>query len=102
MKSYKGTPLPSIKEASLPKGFKIITTQNGEVLRREMQFGDFKEAFSYFNLLASTFSRVGYYPSIFNVYNRLVFDLGSQDSNQAKQTITTKDLWAAHLISETL
>ena len=97
---YKGTPLTGIKDSNLPKGFKFVASAQGETLRREMQFNDFKEAFRYFNLLTSTFSSLKYYPTVFNVYNLLVFDLATTHNNKA--TVTTKDLFAAHILNEIL
>lgn len=100
MATYKGAPLPSLKETNLPKGFKLVVLPEGEVIRKEMQFTDFKQAFQYFNLLTAVFSSLKYYPSIFNVYNRLVFDLAT--TTNSKQTITTKDLFAAYVLNQTL
>lgn len=98
--SYKGTPIPGIPLSCLPKQVKMVTNGQGQQFLRQLQFQDFKEAFRYFNLLTGTLSSVKYYPTVFNVYNRLEFYLATTDND--RKIVTTKDLFIAHLLNETL
>jgi pterin-4a-carbinolamine dehydratase len=49
-------------------------------------------------LISKTCHQVGYAPSIFNVYNRIVLKLSTPVQNGRE--ITAKDIYMAHLLDE--
>lgn len=98
LKSYVGIPLRDVPKGDslIPPGFQLINEENKQFIRRELKFIDFKEAFAFFNLINSTFTRYDYYPRIFNVYNKVVVDF----SDEALSAPTTKDVFLARLLFE--
>lgn len=70
--TYKGTVLTSFSK--LPLFFSAKEDNENISLRREFIYGDFKEAFSHLTVIATSCHRLGYAPSIFNVYNKVIIE----------------------------
>lgn len=95
--SYKGTTLTAFPK--LPLFFSAREDGSNIILRREFLYNDFQEAFSHFNLIANSCHKLGYYPAIFNVYNKIVVECFSVDE-EGNKCVTTKDLFIAYFLNE--
>lgn len=62
-------------------------------------FNDFQEAWSHLILLSTSCHKLGYYPSIFNVYNKIVVECYST-TEEGNKVVTTKDLFMAYYLNE--
>ena len=95
--TYQGTPLTTFPK--LPLFFSAREDGPNIFLRRQFLYNDFKEAFSHLNLLAVSCHKLGYSPSIFNVYNKIIVECYSVNEEGAK-CVTTKDLFIAYFLNE--
>lgn len=93
--TYKGHFLTNIKKT--PENFKIVPSNESEILERTFIYKDFKEAFCHFTLISKTCHSYNYYPELFNVYNRIVVRL-STDAN-GKKGISCKDIYMALMLN---
>lgn len=60
LQNYNGNPLTNIE--GFPIAYLINNKPNDQWAQIELQYSDFKEAFSRFNLIARTLSQMNYYP----------------------------------------
>lgn len=67
-------------------------------LSNEMQFADFKEAFSFMTRVALKAEQMNHHPEWFNVYNRVRIELTTHDAGG----ITHKDFDLAVFIDQSL
>ena len=95
--AYKGTQLTTFPK--LPLFFSAKEDGSNLSLTREFIYHDFKEAFSHFQLIATSCHKLTYYPSIFNVYNKILVECYTLNENGVK-CVTTKDLFIAYFLNE--
>jgi len=69
---------------------------HNQYARLELQFYDFHEALSKFNLIAKICSQFGYTPEMFNVYNRIILKLYTPQADD--KVLTLKDLYLSYFI----
>ena len=64
MRVFSGTPLKDVERGELliPPTYNLHSHDGTVSIRKEFLFLDFKDAFAFFNLVASTFSRLHYHP----------------------------------------
>jgi 4a-hydroxytetrahydrobiopterin dehydratase len=82
--------IPRATESEIQKTVSQLefwTVENGK-LHREYRFRDFVQAFGFMAQAALLAERAAHHPEWFNVYNRVVVDLTTHES----QGITQKDL----------
>jgi pterin-4a-carbinolamine dehydratase len=98
IRTYQGNRFDDLDDCELllPPSFRLIKEDDRVFIRKEIQFQDFKEAFSFFNFIASTFNRLYYRPQIFNVYNKIVVEF--TDPNY--KVPTTKEIFMTRFLAE--
>lgn len=95
--TYKGTPLSSFSK--LPLFFSSQEDSGNISLRRELVYKDFQEAWVHLTLIATSCKRLGYTPTIFNVYNKVVVECFTINE-EGNKCVTTKDLFMAYFLNE--
>jgi 4a-hydroxytetrahydrobiopterin dehydratase len=78
-----------------PEGWVIAD----EVLRRELKFADFSEAWGFMNRVALAAERMQHHPNWSNVWNTVTIELTTHD---AGDTVTDKDVALAEAINTLL
>ena len=96
LQGYSGTPLTSLN--NFPTSCAINEEAHNQYARLELQFYDFQEAFTKFNLIAKACSQFGYRPEMFNVYNRIIVKFYTPQNDE--KVLTMKDLYVSHFIDE--
>ena len=71
---------------------------DGDFIRRQLVFADFKEAWGFMNEVALSAESLNHHPNWANVYNRVDIRLSTHDANG----LTQLDLELAHLIDACL
>lgn len=66
----------------------------GDKIRRPLEFADFNAAIAFINRIAPLADAADHHPEIFNVYNRVVIELTTHDSDG----LTHKDIDLAEQI----
>lgn len=94
LQGYSGTPLSTLN--NFPTSCAINQEAHNQYARLELQFYDFQEAFTKFNLIAKACSQFGYRPEMFNVYNRIILKLYTPQANE--KVLTLKDLYVSYFI----
>ena len=69
------------------------------MLRRELKFADFSEAWGFMNRVALTAERMQHHPNWSNVWNKVTIELATHD---AGDTVTEKDVALAEAINAML
>jgi 4a-hydroxytetrahydrobiopterin dehydratase len=67
-----------------------------DVLRRELKFADFSEAWGFMNRVALLAERAQHHPNWSNVWNKVTIELTTHD---AGDTVTDKDVALAEAIN---
>lgn len=100
IRTFQGVPMTNRDnmELMIPPSFKLYTEGDQTFIRKQLEFGNFKEAFSFFNFIVASFDRLNYRPRIFNVYNKIIVDF----SDNAHKVPTTKELFLARYLAELL
>ena len=96
LQAYNGAPLTSL--SNFPTSCAINQESSNQYARLELQFYDFQEAFTKFNLIAKACNQFGYHPEMFNVYNRVIIKFYTPQNDD--KVLTLKDLYVSHFIDE--
>jgi len=96
LQTYNGTPLNSLN--NFPTSCAINQEASNQYARLELQFYDFQEAFAKFNLIARACNQFGYYPEMFNVYNRIIVKFYTPQNDE--KVLTLKDLYVSYFVDE--
>jgi pterin-4a-carbinolamine dehydratase len=94
LQTFSATPLTSFSH--FPSTCAINQEAHNQYARLELQFYDFQEAFTKFNLIAKACSQFGYRPEMFNVYNRIIIKLYTPHDNE--KVLTLKDLYVSYFV----
>lgn len=94
LQTLSGTPLTSLSQ--FPSNCAINQEAHNQYARLELQCYDFQEALSKFNLIAKACNQFGYYPEMFNVYNRIILKLYTPQEND--KVLTLKDLYVSYFV----
>ena len=94
----KAAGLPVSNLSHFPKSCQVNDQKADQWAKLDLEYGDFKEAFSRFNLIARTCGNIGYYPEIFNVYNRISVKLFSTE-HKTDKALTLKDLYMSFFLN---
>ena len=76
MNAKKASPTEIETQLKSLKNWKIVS----EKLHQEIQFKDFKEAFSFMTKVAEEAEKMNHHPEWFNVYNKVRIDLTTHDA----------------------
>lgn len=77
-----------IKQLESLTGWSVI----GNKLHKEFVFKDFKEAFAFMTRMAAWADKHDHHPEWFNVYNKVIIDLSTHDTEPKGGGITVLDL----------
>jgi 4a-hydroxytetrahydrobiopterin dehydratase len=78
------------------KEINILWALEGKLIRREIVFKDFVEAFSFMTAVAIIAEKSGHHPNWENVYNKVIISLSTHDADG----LTEKDFQLAKGIDE--
>ena len=85
------------KRMKTPQGWTEITNAKSKpALRKEFNFKDFKEAFSFMTTVAQKAEEMGHHPEWFNVYNQVHVELTTHDEGG----VTEKDFSLAEFMNK--
>lgn len=82
-----------------PEKWEMFKNKAGkDALKRNIEFSDFKEAFSFMTKVALYAEQVNHHPEWFNVYNKVNIELTTHDAGG----LTEKDYKFADFVNQTL
>jgi 4a-hydroxytetrahydrobiopterin dehydratase len=90
--------MPVLSEQDVQNALRALPgwTKSGSVIRRQFEFGDFKQAMAFVNQVAEAAERANHHPDITINYNKVTMALTSHDSGG----ITHRDIRMAGEISK--